>query len=121
MNQWSLRALKWMRNIIIIVGILGGLILWLGIPSTILNNRLVHVGNGKYGLKIGLLSLLVLPLLCFLEGISKWQDEIHTNDETERAKLEEEKKKAIISREICLAICLCIVEWGSMSAALLFC
>ncbi len=121
MNQWSLRALKWMRNIIIIAGILGGLILWLGIPSTILNNRLVHVGNGKYGLKIGLLSLLVLPLLCFLEEISIWRDEIHTNDEAERAKLVEERKKAIIRTEICLAICLSIVEWGSMFAALLFC
>lgn len=119
MNRWSLRTLKWVRNIIIMVGIVGGLIIWLNIPSMILNNSLIHVGNGKFGSKIGMLSILILPLLCLI--FSTDQSEIHTDDEAERARLETEMRKATVNIQICHAIVETIIVLGVMSAGMLFC
>lgn len=103
MDKRSIKALTKIRNIIIMVGIVGGLIIWFRIPDGILNNRLIHVGNGKYGSKIGLLILLVLPVFSIFSGIKK--DEIHTEDDDERVELEEEMKRATINTQICYAIC----------------
>lgn len=119
MSKWSLKTLRWMRDIIIIAGIAGGLILWLGVPSIIQNNRLVHAGNGQYGFKLGLLILLIVPLFALLPGNE--HDEIHTDDEAERTKVEEEMKRATLNRQVCIAIGCSIVLLGSMLAAILFC
>lgn len=119
MNRWSLKTLRWMRDIIIIAGIAGGLILWLGVPSIIQNNRLVHAGNGQYGFKLGLLILLIVPLFALLPGNE--YGEIHTDDKTERTKVEEEMKRATLNRQVCIAIGCSIVLLGSMLVAILFC
>lgn len=118
MNRRSLKTLKRARNIIVAVGIIGGLIIWNAVPWVISNNRLMHVGNGQYGSKIGLLILLVLPLLSFLASME--QEEIHTDDETERARLEEETKKAVVNKQICLAIGESITVWFLMCIAVFF-
>lgn len=119
MNKWSLRTLKWIRNIIIMVGIAGGLIIWLRVPSVMLNNRFIHVGNGKYGSKIGMLILLILPFFSLFAGMEK--DEIHTDDETERTRLGEETKRATVNTQICYAIAESILVLGLMFAGILFC
>ncbi len=90
-----------------------------GVPSIIQNNRLVHAGNGQYGFKIGLLILLIVPLFALLPGNE--YGEIHTDDETERTKVEEEMKRATLNRQVCIAIGCSIVLLGSMLAAILFC
>ncbi len=100
------------------IGVVGGLLLWLRIPATILNSRFIHVGNGKYGSKIGLLVLLILPLFSLLGGIN--QDEFHADDETERVRLEEERKKKAVNTQICYAIGESILVLGLMLAGGLF-
>ncbi len=119
MNKLSLKTLKLIRNIIIIAGIAGGLIIWLGVPDMILNNRLVHVGNGRYGSKIGMLIILGLPLFSLFPYTV--QEEIHSDDEAERAKLEEEAQRANVSTQISLGIFRAIVVWFIMFAAILLC
>lgn len=117
MNQQSLKTLIWIRNIIIAVGIAGGLIIWLRVPSMIANNGFLHVGNGQLGSKIGLLILLPFPLLSLLAG--KGQDAIHGSDETERTRLEDERKRATVRTQICYAIGEVIVVLGLMLAGTL--
>lgn len=63
MNRLSSKNLRWIRNIIMFAGMIIVFILWLQIPPIIENNRLVHVGNGKYGLRLGFLLMVLFPLL----------------------------------------------------------
>lgn len=118
MNKWSLKTLKLIRDITIMVGIVGGLIIWFMVPSTIANSRFLHVGNGKYGSKIGMLIFLIIPLSSLLIG--KAQDEIHAEDESERARLERERNISTIKAQICCAVCEAILVLGLMIAGILF-
>lgn len=118
MRKCSVRTLKWIRNIIIMAGIAGGLIIWCRIPGTISNNPLVHVGNSMKGSKIGLLILLVLPLLSLFAGIR--QEEIHTDDEAECARLEEGMHRAAVKAQICFAVGESVLVLALMLAAILF-
>ena len=56
-----------------------------------------------------------LPSLSFLTSME--QDEIHTDDETERARLEEATKKAVINKQIYFAIGETITVWLLMLIA----
>lgn len=62
MDKLTSTKLKHIRNIIMIAGIVAAFIIWLFIPWVIENNRLVHVGNGRFGSKIGFLLILGFPL-----------------------------------------------------------
>lgn len=55
------------------------------------------------------------PSLSFLTSME--QDEIHTDDETERARLEEATKKTVINKQICFAIGKTITVWLLMLIA----
>ena len=61
MNRLTTKQLGFIRNLIIVIGIVLAFILWLHIPAFIENNSLVHVGNGKYGSKLGFLLLMPIP------------------------------------------------------------
>ncbi|MBQ7774707.1 MAG: hypothetical protein IJ379_07875 [Lachnospiraceae bacterium] len=88
MKRLTAKQLGFIRNMIIIVGIALAFILWLRIPAFIENNSLVHVGNGKYGSKLGFLLLMPIPLFALIP--QKPGEEIHTEDAEERAKIENE-------------------------------
>lgn len=118
MNKWSLKTLRLIRDITIVVGILGGLIVWFRVPSMISNSLFLHVGNGKYGSKIGMLILLILPLSSLLVG--REQNEIHVDNENERARLERERKISTVKTQICYAIGEAILVLGLMIAGILF-
>ena len=66
MNKLSIKTLKCLRTLAILIGIVGGFIIWLFVPDFIKNNALFHVGNGTYGTKWGMLLLLPLPLCALL-------------------------------------------------------
>lgn len=66
MNKLSIKTLKCLRTLAILIGIVGGFLIWLFVPDFIKNNALFHVGNGTYGTKWGMLLLLPLPLCALL-------------------------------------------------------
>ena len=66
MSKLSIKSLKLLRTIIILIGIAAGFSIWLFVPDFFKNNRLIHFGNGTYGTKWGLLLLLPLPLCALL-------------------------------------------------------
>ncbi len=88
MKGLTVKQLVVIRNMIIIVGIVLAFLLWLHMPAFIENNSLVHVGNGKYGSKLGFLLLMPIPLIALIP--QKPGEEIHTEDAEERAKIENE-------------------------------
>ncbi len=65
-----------LRNIVIVIGIVGGFVLWLFIPPVIENNWLFHVGNGQYGSKGWALLLLLIPLF----ALNEQKIEVHAED-----------------------------------------
>ena len=82
-------------------------ILWLYIPPIIENNRPVHVGNGKYGSRLGFLLMALFPLLGLIPQKSKllWEgEEIHTDDAKERAGIVEERKMESLKVQILLTV-----------------
>jgi len=92
-------------------GIIIAFILWLYTPSFIENNNLIHVGNGKYGSRLGFLLIVILPLLGLIPG--KTGEELHTEDAKERAKTEDEWKiqseKIQIAYTIGGAVTACVI------------
>ncbi len=103
MNKLTAKKLRIIRNSIIVVGIALAFVIWLQIPSVIENSALFHVGNGKYGSKMGALLLLFLPLFALIPN--KPGDEIHTEDIAERAKIEEEWEVHSLKTQITYAVC----------------
>lgn len=75
----TVRSIKRLRNIVVMIGIVGGFILWLFVPAVIRNDSFMHVGNGPYGPKTGCLLLLLLPLFAFYQN--KDELEFHSDDE----------------------------------------
>ena len=59
------KRLSLIRNIVVIVGIIAGFVIWLFVPLTIKNSSILHVGNGEYGTKWGMLLALPLPLFSY--------------------------------------------------------
>ncbi len=88
MAKLTAKKLLWLRNIIMFAGIIMAYVLWLYVPSTLKNNPIYHFGNGEYTLKEPFLILILMPLV----GLIPWKpdDEIHTDDITERNRLKEE-------------------------------
>ena len=73
------RKYKMLRNIFIVIGIIGGFAIWLFIPAEIKNDTLLHVGNSSHGSKWGLLLLLVIPLFALIQN--KEELTFHSDDE----------------------------------------
>lgn len=73
------KGIKRLRNIFVLIGIVGGFIIWLFVPTEIRNDSFMHVGNGDYGPKIGCLLLLFIPLIAFYPH--KDELEFHAEDE----------------------------------------
>ena len=102
MKKLSSHQLRSIRIFTIIIGMLISFVIWLLLPDVINNNALFHVGNGKYGSKLGALLVVLIPLFGFItRGMS---EEIHTKDSMERAELKEKFDKR--SEEIQLAVSL---------------
>lgn len=66
MDKLTAKKLVMVRNIIIVLGIVIAFAIWLLIPAFIENNGLVHVGNGRYGSKIGFLLFLGIPMFALI-------------------------------------------------------
>lgn len=106
LRSFSTKNLRWIRNIAVAAEMIVVLILWTFIPAVIENNSIVHVGNGKYGLKAGFLLLALLPLLGLLtRGGSNWDDvDIHTDDAAEKARIEDARKSETLKCQILLSV-----------------
>lgn len=96
------KTFKLLRNIFMGVGIVGGFIVWKFVPAVITNTSMYHVGNGKYGSKIGMLILLLFPLfsLCFRPEIP----EFHGDDEELMARETEISRQKAYSSGMVLAL-----------------
>ena len=62
MKRLTSKQLRTIRIFVIVVGILISFFIWLSWPDVINNNPLYHVGNGRYGSKIGALLILLIVL-----------------------------------------------------------
>ncbi len=116
MKRLTSKQLRTIRILIIIIGILISFCIWLFWPDVINNNPLYHVGNGKYGSKIGALLIVLIPLFGFCP--SGMNEEIHSTDPMERAELQEKLDKS--AEKIQLAVALfcsmvaCLVMFGGL-------
>ena len=116
MKKLTSKQLRTIRILIIVIGILISFCIWLFLPEVINNNALYHVGNGKYGSKIGALLLVLIPLFGFIP--CRTDEEIHSKDSMERADLKEKFDKR--AEEIQIAVALfcsgvaCLVMLGGL-------
>lgn len=91
--------------------------LWTFLPDTFRNTSLFHVGNGEFGIKTGALILLPIQFFAFIPATQ--QEEIHTEDPEERAKLEEERTRQNTIRQVFTALFLALIIWVIMGLAAL--
>ena len=116
MKRLTSKQLRTIRIFVIVVGILISFLIWLSWPDVINNNPLYHVGNGRYGSKIGALLVLLIPLFGFIP--CRTDEEIHSEDPIERAELQEKIDKR--AEEIQLYVALfcsmvaCLVMLGGL-------
>ena len=116
MKRLTSKQLRTIRIFVIVVGILISFFIWLSWPDVINNNPLYHVGNGKYGAKIGALLIVLIPLFGFCP--SGMNEEIHSTDPMECAELQEKLDKR--AEKIQLAVALfcsmvaCLVMFGGL-------
>lgn len=102
MSKWSVRTLKTVRNIAIAAGIVGAFLIWLTLPWAVKNSSFMHVGNGAYGNKIGMLIVIPFPLFALFHKFQK--PEIHTDDPAEYAKLTAEYEHDNLVKQAVTAI-----------------
>lgn len=102
MKSLTSKQLRTIRIFIIFIGILISFCIWLFWPDVINNNPLYHVGNGKYGSKIGALLIVLIPLFGFCP--SGTNEEIHSTDPVERAELQEKLNKRAEKIQIAVAL-----------------
>ncbi len=117
MKKLSSKQLKIIRNVICVAGIVGGFVLWTFLPDTFRNTSLFHVGNGEFGFKAGALILLLIQFFAFIPDTQ--QEEIHTEDLEERAKLEEERARKNAQLQVYTALGLALTIWLVMGLAAL--
>ena len=116
MKKLTSKQLRTIRILIIVIGILISFCIWLFLSDVINNNALYHVGNGKYGSKVGMLLIVLIPLFGFIP--CRTGEEIHSIDSMERAELQEKLDKR--AEEIQLAVALfcsivaCLVMLGGL-------
>lgn len=110
MKKLSDKQLKIMLYAISAMGIVVGLLLWRFIPQSVRNTSLFHVGNAKYGSKYGVLILLPLQLLAFIRKDNSIE-EIHTDNQEERAKLEAINSRKILELQVVRAVGLALLIW----------
>ena len=116
MKKLTSKQLRMLRIIIIVSGMLISFFIWLFWPDVINNNALYHVGNGKYGSKIGALFIVLIPLFGCIP--CRTDEEIHSNNPMERAELQEKFDRR--AEEIQLAVSLfcsgtaCLVMLGGL-------
>lgn len=110
MKRLTNKQLRIVRNVISIVGIVVGILIWRYIPDTFRNSSFFHVGNGKYGSKYGVLIILLIQLFAFIPYDNSIE-EIHTADPEYRAELEEKRTRRILEMQIIKAISMALVIW----------
>ena len=101
MKKLTAKELKNIRNVIIAASMIGGLIAWFALPAVIKNSSIVHVGTGQFGLKFGVLLVLLFPLFALIPTNG---EDVHTEDPTERAAILEERLTKERKTQIAIAI-----------------
>ena len=119
MKKLTSKQLRTVRILIIFVGILISFCIWLFMPDVIKNNALYHVGNGKYGSKIGMLLIVLIPLFGFIP--CRTDEEIHSNDSVERAELQEKFDKKAEEIQLVVALFCSMVACLVMIGGLFLC
>lgn len=119
MKKLTSKQLRTIRRVIIVVGMLLCFIIWLFIPDVIKNNAAFHVGNGKYGSKIGALVIVLLPLFGFIP--TRMEEEIHTKDPKERAELQEKFDRRSEEMQLVIAFYVSALSCLAMLGGLFFC
>lgn len=115
MKNLSSKQLKMIRNIIIVLGIAVGLLLWKLLPDTFRNTSVFHVGDGKTGFKYGALICLIFPFVSLLPGTNK--EEFHGDDPEERKALVEEQEIKSAKVQVAYAIVMSVLVWILMGVA----
>lgn len=119
MKKLTSTQLKKIRLFVIFIGMLLCFIIWLFIPDVIKNNAVFHVGNGKYGSKIGALVIVLLPLFGFIP--TRMEEEIHTKDTKERAELQEKFDRRSEEMQLAIAFYVTVLSCFAMLCGLMFC
>ena len=119
MKRLTSKQLRTIRIFVIVSGILISFFIWLYWPDVIKNNSLYHVGNGRYGSKIGALLILLIPLFGFCP--SGLNEEIHSTDSIERAELQEKLDKRAETIRLYVAFFCSIVACLVMLGGLFLC
>ena len=108
MSKLSIKTLKCLRTLAILIGIVGGFVIWLFVPDFFKNNNLIHFGNGTYGSKWGMLILLLLPL-CALLHRNETQEYHGTDKEFQVQNEETETRKTLLTQLLAGLFCSFIV------------
>ena len=119
MKKLNSQQLRTIRIFVIVVGILISFFIWLSWPDVINNNALYHVGNGKYGSKIGALLILLIPLFGFCP--SGMNEEIHSTDPIERAELQEKLNKRAEETQLVVSLFCSMIACLVMLGGLFLC
>ncbi len=119
MKKLSSQQLRAIRIFIIIIGMLISFVIWLFLPDVLNNNALFHVGNGKYGSKLGALLLVLIPLFGFIPG--RMDEEIHTKDSKERVELQEKYDRKSEEIQLAVALLCSVAACCAMLCGLILC
>ena len=119
MKKLTSKQLRIIRIFTIAIGMLISFLIWLFLPDVISNNALFHVGNGKYGSKIGALLVVLIPLFGFIPA--RMEEEIHTKDARERVELKEKFDKRTEEIQLAVAIFCSAIACFVMLCGLVFC
>ena len=119
MNKLTSKQLRIIRILIMGFGILISFCIWLFLPDVINNNDLYHVGNGKYGSKVGMLLIVLIPLFGFIPCHTS--EEIHSEDSVERAELQEKLDKKAEETQLAVTLFCSMVACLIMLGGLLLC
>ena len=116
MKKLNSKQLRTIRILTIAIGMLISFCIWLYWPDVINNNALYHVGNGKYGSKIGALLIVLIPLFGFIP--CRTDEEIHSKDPAEHAELQEKFDKRTEKNQLGVALfcstVACLVMLGGL-------
>ena len=119
MKKLNSKQLRIIRILTVVIGMLISFCVWLFWSDVINNNALYHVGNGKYGSKIGALLIVLIPLFGFIP--CRTDEEIHSEDSMERAELQEKIDKRAEEIQLYVALFCSMVECLVMLGGLFLC